>query len=126
MKRFATLLWGTATLLLFAFWLSGVAAAQMSFDRAAYKALADSSSTATIPPGTKITMANWQQYKQFMPLWMQAAYSGQYHWTVEPKPEYTVEVAPTVHYPLPSKFVENTEKYGGQTKLEQLPDGGMK
>ena len=125
MKGLAKLLSGTAVTLLFSFWLSGVAAAEISFDPAVYKALADADSAATIPPGTKITTANWQQYKQFMSPWMQAAFSGRYYWKVEPKPEYTVEVGPTVHYAQPTKYVENTEKYGGQTTLVQLPTGGF-
>ena len=31
-----------------------------------------------IPPGTKITMQNWQQYKQFMPEGMVALFEGKY------------------------------------------------
>jgi hypothetical protein len=105
---------------------SGAAAPPLAFDPAAYHALADTDSDATIPAGTRITTANWQQYRQFMPLWMQAAYIGQYHWHVEPgKPEYIVEVTPGVHYPLPVAFVENTAKYGGQARLEELPSGGF-
>ena len=41
------------------------------FDPALYAALADVGSSATIAPGTKITLANWQQYKSFMPLGLQ-------------------------------------------------------
>jgi len=107
-------------------WLAGAAAAQVTYDPAAYKALADSDSAATIPPGTKITSSNWQQYKQFMPIYMQSAYRGGYQYKVGPQADYTVEVAPTVRYPMPAKFVENTEKYGGQTKLDTLPSGGLK
>ncbi len=106
-------------------WAGGTAAAQVNFNTAIYKALADSSSAATIPPGTKITLANWRQYRQFMPIWMQAAYSGAYGWKVGPQPDYTVEVAAPVSYPMPKKFVENTEKYGGQAKLIPTPTGGM-
>jgi hypothetical protein len=32
----------------------------------------------SIPPGTKITMQNWQQYKQFMPVGMIALFEGKY------------------------------------------------
>jgi hypothetical protein len=103
----------------------GVAAAQLVYDVANYKALADAGSTDTIPPGRKITLDNWQKYKKFMPVWMQAAYSGQYKWHVGEQSEYTVEVGATQHYPM-VKYVENTEKYGGQAKLVRLPTGGMK
>src|SRR5260370_15727364 len=50
--------------------LAGVSAAQIVFDPAVYQALADVDSAATIPAGTKITTANWQQYKQFMTVWI--------------------------------------------------------
>src|SRR5271155_3217620 len=52
------------------------ARAEMVFDEANYKALADDPSPDTIPIGTKITLQNWQQYKKFMPVWLQALYSG--------------------------------------------------
>jgi Protein of unknown function (DUF1329) len=125
MKNLARLLLGLAFTLAFGLWLTGVAAAQLVYDVANYKALADADSAETIPPGTKITLQNWQQYKKFMPVWMQVAYQGQYKWQVGKEPGYTVEVGPTHHYPMVRKFVENTEKYGGQTKLIPLPSGGM-
>ncbi len=102
----------------------GVAQA-LDFNEQAFKQLVDIDSTATIPPGTKIAVANWKQYRQFMPIWMQAAYSGEYKAQVGSSPEFTIVVEPTVHYPLPMKFVEDTEKYGQQTKLVPLPDGGF-
>jgi Protein of unknown function (DUF1329) len=127
MKSLNALLWGILTVLSFALWLSGVAAAQVvTFDPAIYKALADADSPATIPPGTKITIANWQNYKQFMAPSIQAAFKGTYQWHVDGKPIYTMNVGPTVPYPMTTKFVENTEKYGGQAKLEQMPTGGFK
>jgi len=106
--------------------LWGSAKAQLSYDVANYKALADADSAETIPPGTKITLQNWKQYKKFMQVWMQAAYEGQYKWHVGEQPEYTVEVGATQHYPMVRKYVEDTEKYGGQAKLVRLPSGGMK
>ena len=36
--------------------------------------------TALIPPGTAITMQNWQQYRQFMPDGMAALFEGEYSW----------------------------------------------
>src|ERR1700730_17985225 len=47
--------------------LWGSAAAQLTYDVAKYKALADADSAETIPPVTKITLHNWQQYNKFMP-----------------------------------------------------------
>lgn len=125
MKSLAKLLLRMVLIVTFAPRLAGAAPAPITFDPALYQVLADVDSAATIPAGTKITTANWQQYKQFMTIWMQAAYQGQYHWyVVAGKPEYIVEVAPATHYPLPAKFVENTAKYGGQTELKPLPSGG--
>ena len=34
----------------------------------------------SIPEGTTITMSNWQQYKQFMPLGMIKLFEGVYSW----------------------------------------------
>src|SRR5260370_39009524 len=105
--------------------LAGVSAAQIIFDPAVYQALADVDSAAAIPAGTKITTANWQHYRQFMTIWMQAAYQGQYHWHVEAgKSEDTVEVAPATHCPLPAKFVANTARYAGQALVGGIPPGG--
>jgi hypothetical protein len=120
------LLWGSASIIALVLWLGGLARAQLSYDVANYKALADADSAETIPPGTKITLQNWRQYKKFMQVWMQAAYEGHYTWHVGSSPDYTVVVGPTQHYPLVRKFVEDTEKYGGQTKLVKTPWGGMK
>jgi hypothetical protein len=101
------------------------AQAQLTYDVANYQALADADSAETIPPGTKITLQNWQQYKKFMPMWVRAAFSGAYKWHVGSDPAYTVEVGPTRHYPLPRQYVEDTEKYGGQAQLVPLPSGGF-
>src|SRR5579875_1331932 len=103
----------------------GPAAAQITYDVANYQSLADADSAETIAPGTRITMQNWQQYKKFMPIWIQAAFSGAYKWHIGSDPEYTMEVWPTHHYPLDRQFVEDTEKYGGQAQLVPLPDGGF-
>lgn len=115
---------GVCVMALLCVWLRGTAAAQVKFDPHAYEALADASSAATIPPGTKITVANWKQYKQFMPVALQAEFAGTYFWKIGPGPEYTAEVGPTHHFPMAKKFLEDTEKYGKQAKLVALPDGG--
>src|SRR5260370_40611604 len=101
------LLWGILSTLALVLWLWGSAGAQLTYDVANYKALADADSAETIPVGTKITLQNWQQYKKFMPMWIQAAYSGAYKWHVGSEPAYAMIVAPTRHYPLPQKYVED-------------------
>ena len=80
-------------------------------------------SQGTIAPGTKISMANWQQYKQFMPVGMIALFEGKYYWKMPADVE--MDVVPTVNHPLPKAFVEASEKYGSQTRVVRLPDGRM-
>jgi hypothetical protein len=117
------LLWGTLITLALVVCFCGFASAQITYDPAIYKALNDADSGETIPPGTKITLQNWRQYKKFMQMWMQAAYSGAYKWHIGSGPEYTIVVGPTQHYPLYKQFIEDTEKYGGQAQLVPLPTG---
>lgn len=105
--------------------LAQTASAEMMFDPQHYRDLVDASSPQTIPPGTRITLANWRQYKNFMPLWLQAAFSGDYHWHIGPGPEYTMVVGPTESYPLPKKYLDDTEKYHNQVSLQKLSDGGF-
>jgi hypothetical protein len=65
-------------------------------------------SQADIPPGTKITMQNWQQYKQFMPDGMVALFEGKYFWKIPADLE--MDIGPTVTRPLPSGYACNTQK----------------
>jgi hypothetical protein len=66
------------------------AGAQMTFDPQNYGALADVSSEETIPPGTQITVDSWRHYKKFLPIWMWAAYGGQYHWKIGGESYFTI------------------------------------
>ena len=75
----------------------------------------------TIPPGTTITMHNWQQYKDFMPIGMQAMFAGIYFWKMPA--DIQIEVGPTSNYPLNPAYVANTEKYADRVKIVDLPDG---
>ena len=77
----------------------------------------------TIPVGTKITTANWQQYRKFMPISMQAFMSGKYFWKMGSGPEDYMEVGPTLPTVLPTKYLADTEKYSGQAQLVKLPSG---
>ncbi|HTW88578.1 MAG TPA: DUF1329 domain-containing protein [Candidatus Binataceae bacterium] len=76
----------------------------------------------TIPPGTVITLQNWQQYKQFMPDGVQALFAGKYFWKFPP--DFRMVIGPTHSYPLPAEYLKNTEKYSGQVKIIDLPNGG--
>src|SRR5580698_1445532 len=68
----------------------------------------------TIPPGTAITMANWQNFKQFMPDGMVALFEGTYSWKMPA--DVRMEVGPTVLHPLPKNYLDATEKYSNQVK----------
>ena len=78
---------------------------------------------AQIAPGTKITMQNWNQYRQFMPDGMVDLFAGKYFWKMPADVE--MEVGPTVIHPLPKGYLDATEKNRGQTKIVELPDGGL-
>jgi hypothetical protein len=77
----------------------------------------------TVPAGTKITIQNWTQYRQFMPDGMVALFQGTYYWKMPADVE--MEVGPTIIHPLPRTYLEATEKYASQVKLVELPDGGL-
>ena len=111
MKRLGTLL-GSALLLAGLIFLGQTTPARgqgISFDLNNYKQMADADSSATIAPGTKITLANWQQYKQFMPVALQAAFSGKYTFHLTDDPMYTLVVAPTTHVGAPRQFLSDGE-----------------
>lgn len=74
-----------------------------------------------IPPGTKITVQNWQQYQQYMPDGMKELFSGKYNWRM-PADAFT-EVTAAVPVHLPPKFNQDTEKYASQAKLHPLGGG---
>jgi Protein of unknown function (DUF1329) len=78
-------------------------------------------SSETIPVGTKITPANWQKYRKFMSISLQALLSGKYYWKFGPN-DY-IEVGPTIPTVLATKYVQDTEKYSGQAKLVKLASG---
>jgi hypothetical protein len=72
--------------------------------------------------GTTITMANWQQYKQFMPLGMIKLFEGRYGWKMPADVQITVGPS-HIGGNLPGTWVAATEKYGTQTQVELLPNG---
>ena len=82
----------------------------------------DTSNQGAAPVGAKITMANWQQYKNFMPVGMQKLFQGVYYWKMPADIE--MNVGPVVNNTfLPKTWIEATEKYGPQTKVDVLPNG---
>jgi hypothetical protein len=65
------------------------------------------------PAGTKITMANWQQYKAFLPFGMTKLFQGTYQWKMPNDVE--IDIGETkIGGNLPPTFLAATEKYGGR------------
>ncbi len=77
----------------------------------------------SIPPGTVITMANWQQYRGFMPDGMAALFEGKYFWKMPP--DVHIEIGPTVIRPLPKNYLAATERYAPAVRVIELPNGGL-
>ncbi len=102
---------------------SGIAAAADQVQSTTQDWLAATKDQGTIPPGTKITMQNWQQYKQFMPVGMIDFFQGAYFWKMPSDVE--MNIGPTVIHPLSRSYIAATEKYGGQTRVVHEPDGTM-
>jgi Protein of unknown function (DUF1329) len=102
---------------------SGIAQSRDKTDHFAATASASASLTDSIAPGTTITMQNWQQYKQFMPEGMQGFFDGRFLWKMPT--DVQMAVGPTVIHPLPKTYMEATEKYSGQVRLVDLPDGAL-
>jgi hypothetical protein len=55
-----------------------------------------------IAPGIVITMANWQNYRDFMPSGLIALFEGKYFWKMPA--DIRIEIAPTVIHPLPKNY----------------------
>jgi hypothetical protein len=72
---------------------------------------------------TKITAANWQEFRPLMSEGMAALFDGGHFWRVPPDIE--LDVGPTLSIPLPEKYLEDTEKFSDRVKLIKLPTGGF-
>jgi hypothetical protein len=101
--------------------LPSVGWSQVSTDRSEIDQwIKESANQGDIPIGTKITMANWQRYKQFMPLGMIKLFEGQYFWKMPPDVE--IEVGPTHLGSRLRSFQDATEKYSSQVTVGILPN----
>ena len=78
--------------------------------------------TALPQPGTEITYANWQQFRQVMPPGMQALFTGGYFWKMPA--DIQIDVGPTVPMPLPPVYLADTEKNASRVTLKKLPNAG--
>jgi hypothetical protein len=108
---------------LFAIAITLLAAMPLPANAGDQPANAPDPAVATIAPGTVITMANWQQYKDFMPDGMIGLFAGKYFWKMPDAVH--MEVGPTVLHPLPKSYLDATEKYAQQVQLRELPTGGL-
>jgi len=105
--------------------LTNSGAEPWTFDPQAYDSLVDADSPQAIPPGTRINSTNWQQYRHFLPIGIQALFSHSYQWSVPTGPDGEIVVGPTVRVSQPYKYRLDTEKYAGRTKLLHNPDGSV-
>ena len=105
--------------------LARAACAQSTDRRELDQFLKDTANQGTPPaPGTKITMANWQQYKAYLPFGMTKLFDGQYQWKMPQDVE--IDIGPARYGNLPKTWTEATEKYGAQDTVEVLPNGHYK
>jgi hypothetical protein len=74
-------------------------------------------------PGSKITPANWRQYRQYMPEGMQALFSGGHFWKLPSSAEMVI--GPPSGVEFPRSYATATEKYKGQVRLVRQPEGGV-
>jgi len=59
-----------------------------------------------------------------MPDGMVALFEGKYSWKMPA--DIQIEVAPTQLHPLPKNYLEATEKYAGQVRIAEQPDGSLR
>ena len=83
-----------------------------------------SDQSAGIPPGTVITKANWENFRQFMSDGLAALFEGKYPWKMPNDAQ--MEAGLTVIDPLPKNYLVATEQFGSQVKLVALPEGGWR
>src|SRR5271157_2589983 len=90
--------------------------------RALYARSPDAQPKGAPAPDTKITVANWRDYQQFMSEGMIALFEGNHFWRVPQ--ELEIDVGPTISIPLPAKYLNDTEKFSDHVTLTKLPNGG--
>jgi hypothetical protein len=122
-----TIVLGAASLLFLCvhIWAPNCRAQPWSFDPQAYASLVEADSLRTIPPGTRINAKNWQLYRNFLPIGIQALFSHSYQWSVPAGPDGEMVVGPTVPVPEPYKYRMDTAKYAGRTRLVRAADGSI-
>lgn len=71
--------------------------------------------------GSRITMENWPQYRQFMPAGMIELFEGNHFWKMPADIE--IDVGPTVLEDIPDGYAQATERHAGQARVVHYPDG---
>jgi Protein of unknown function (DUF1329) len=74
-----------------------------------------------ILPSEKITLQNWRQYQQYMPIGMIKLFEGTYFWRMPADIE--IDVGPTIDEQPPAAYLRATEKYGDRAKVVHLSNG---
>lgn len=74
-----------------------------------------------IPAGTTITAQNWRDYQHFMSPGMRELFLGTGSWKLPP--DVQLIVGPTVHYPLPQHYQQDTDRYSKRVRIVELPGG---
>lgn len=82
---------------------------------------ADEEVRQPLPPGTTITMQNWQNYAHYLPQNLQLMMANQTPFKFPP--DFRITIGQTHHYRWPT-YEANTEKYSSLVKIVALPDGG--
>jgi uncharacterized protein DUF1329 len=72
-------------------------------------------------PSGKITLQNWRQYQQYMPIGMIKLFDGAYFWKMPVDIE--IDVGPTVEEEPPAAYLRATEKYSDRVKVVHLSNG---
>jgi hypothetical protein len=105
-------------------WLSIIVALTLFSAASSIQAQSDpkAATQPSIAVGARITMENWNQYRQYMSEGMIALFEGSHFWHL-PK-DVVIEVGPTISTPLPARYLDDTRKYSSQVHLTKLPAGG--
>jgi hypothetical protein len=79
------------------------------------------SAVAVIPPGTTITVSNWQRYSEYMPTGMTELFKGNQFWRMPSDLE--IVVGPTVPEQLPIGYTKATVRYSPDVRVVHLSNG---
>ncbi|HUY19458.1 MAG TPA: DUF1329 domain-containing protein [Candidatus Binataceae bacterium] len=75
-----------------------------------------------VPPGTIVTLQNWQQYKDYLSDGMQAFLSGKLHWKLPA--DFQIVIGPTHDYSAAREYYSDTLKYSKGVRVVNRSDGG--